>query len=356
MARGFAICGIAYSHFINIVSVSKPDLSTSLGIRFFSIFHVPIFFIIRGQVLAYRRETRLTRKFVLKRIKAILFPYFAFSLLNIIYIYADMTIHNIPNRIIEFERNMIHTMTFYGVSVLWFLPMMFLGELWFVLLKSNTVKGVAEKIICLFMIATYIISPYLEINPEGSIWMQSMGLLILNYILVGLFRSFLALFYIWTGYQSLNFFQKLKNQKKKEIIGMAAFLSIGAMLLPYARTVEIHYLKLGNSRGWVSFLCTMCFSFGFLLLFQIMENRPIKGLSFLGMNSLWIMCTHKDFGIPNWCIQVGNFFVSISPRAKNYVFWIAAFGTLLLIESGVSLLLNQLTDKGILTVRKGRFI
>lgn len=341
MARGFAICGIAYSHFISIVSISKPDLSTSLGIRFFSVFHVPIFFIIRGQVLAYHGELKLTREFVLKRVKSIMLPYFAFSLLNIIYAYIDMTIHNIPNVIIEYKRNMIHTLTFYGISVLWFLPMMFLGELWFVLLKSNAAKSAAAKVICLLMIGTYMVSPYLEVKPEGCIWMQSMGLLILNYILVVLFRSFLALFYIWIGYQTLHFFQKLKEQKKKEIISTATFLGTGSILLPYVRTIEIHYLKLGGNRGLLSFVCTICFSFGFLLLFQIIENRSIKWLSFLGVNSLWIMCSHKDFGIPNWCMQVGNFFVSVSPRAKNYVFWIAAFGALLLIESGISLLCNR---------------
>lgn len=194
--------------------------------------------------------------------------------------------------------------------------------------------------ICTLMLVTYIVSPYLEVTSKRCFWMQSMGLLILNYILVVFFRSFLALFYIWLGYQSVSIFQKLNGKVKKEIIGVAILLGVGIIFLPYTQTIEIHYLKLG--KRIYSFISTICFSFGFLLLFQIMENKPIKWLAFLGTNSLWIMCTHKDFGIPNWCIQVGDFFVSISPRAKNYVFWITAFGTLLLVEIGLSIFFNKI--------------
>ncbi len=329
LARGFAILAIVYSHFTNQVSVVKPDLATSFGICFLSQFHVMLFFIIRGLVLA-NQGTIGQKGYILKRCKALLVPYVVFSVLNILYLAIDMAGKGSDRIVIEVERNLIHAVTLYGISVLWFLPALLLGEVWLVLIMKKIKQRYVPYLMVVLMTVICVVSPYFSVKETGCIWMSSMQMLILNYILVVLLRSLVALFYIWTGFVTADFFEKLYGNQKR--IGTYAFILLGSgcFLFLFSATVELHYLDMG--KGWFSILCSLCLSFGFLIAFMLLEKRDLSRLCYPGKDSLWIMCTHKDFGIPGWCVFVAEYTASASPRAKNYIFWFAAAATLFLIE------------------------
>ncbi len=332
LARGFAILAIVYSHFTNQVSVVKPDLATSFGICFLSQFHICIFFIIRGQILAYQKNIRY-KEHIVKRCKALLVPYVIFSILNILYLVIDMRWEDQTKIIIEIERNLIHASTLYGISVLWFLPALLFGEIGFLFIDAKVSRKVIPYLMILLMTGICVVFPYFSVKEAGCIWMSSMWMLILNYILVVLLRSFVALFYIWIGFCFADFFRKAYGDKKKIQNYAFSFLGSGSILFLFSSTVEIHYLDMG--KGWISVLCGLCLSFGFLFLFMLLEGRNLGWLCYPGVFSLWIMCTHKDFGIPGWCVFFAEIAASLSPRGKNYVFWFIAVGTLFLIEFAI---------------------
>ena len=95
-----------------------------------------LFFIIRGLVLA-NQGTIGQKGHILKRCKALLVPYVVFSVLNILYLAIDMAGKGSDRIVIEVERNLIHAVTLYGISVLWFLPALLLGEVWLVLIMKK---------------------------------------------------------------------------------------------------------------------------------------------------------------------------------------------------------------------------
>ena len=338
IARGFAILAIVYSHFTNQVSVVKPDLATSFGICFLSQFHICIFFIIRGQILAYQKNIRY-KEHIIKRCKTLLVPYVIFSILNILYLFVDMRWENQTKLFIEIERNLIHASTLYGISVLWFLPALLFGEIGFLFIRANASKKVTSYLMIVFMTGVCIVAPYFSVKEDGCVWMSSMWMLILNYILVVLLRSVVALFYIWAGFYSADFFRKVYGNKKKIQNYAFSFLGSGSILFLFSSTVELHYLDMG--KGWISVLCGLCLSFGFLFLFMLWEERDLGWLRYPGICSLWIMCTHKDFGIPGWCVFFAEIAASLSPRGKNYVFWFTAAGTLCFIEFALCFIIHK---------------
>ncbi|MBQ8188385.1 MAG: acyltransferase [Lachnospiraceae bacterium] len=338
LARGFAILAIVYSHFTNQVSVVKPDLATCFGICFLSQFHISLFFIVRGQILAYQ-ENFYKKNYILKRCKALLIPYFVFSILNILYLIIDMRWEDPTKTIIEVQRNLIHAFTLYGISVLWFLPAMLFGEIWFLFILKRISKKIVPYFMIFFMTVICMVAPFLSVKEADCIWMRSIQILILNYILVVLLRSFVALFYIWIGFYSAGFFKKIYGDKTKIKDYAILFTGVGSVLFLFSSTVEVHYLDMG--KGWISILCGLCLSFGILFLFMLLEEKDVGWLHYPGICSLWIMCTHKDFGIPGWCVFFAEIAASLSPRGKKYVFWFTAVAVLFVIEYAICMIIQK---------------
>lgn len=95
-------------------------------------FHMPLFFIVSGMLFAYGNSGQEAfGSYVKKRFRGMIIPYFWFSLIYIgvdyYYLYAHPEIINQ-----EFINTAIlQALSFYGISVLWFLPAIFMGEICF---------------------------------------------------------------------------------------------------------------------------------------------------------------------------------------------------------------------------------
>lgn len=338
LARGFAILAIVYSHFTNQVSVVKPDLAVCFGICFLSQFHISVFFLVRGQILAYQ-EVSLKKGHILKRCKALLIPYFVFSILNILYLIIDMRWEDQTKTIIEVQRNLIYASTLYGISVLWFLPAMLFGEIWFLFILKRISKKIVPYFMVILMTVVCSIAPFFSVKEVDCVWMSSMQMLVLNYTLVVLLRSFVALFYIWVGFYSAGFFKQVYGNNKKIKDYAILFTGVGSVLFLFSSTVEVHYLDMGE--GWISVLCGLCLSLGLLFLLMLLEKKDMRWLRYPGICSLWIMCTHKDFGIPGWCVFFAEMAASLSSRGKNYVFWFTAVAVLFVIEYAICTIIQK---------------
>lgn len=175
---------------------------------------------------------------------------------------------------------------------------------------------------------------------EGSIWMSSMQMLILNYILVVFMRGIIALLFISIGYYSAILLKKICVSVKWMLVVL--FFISGTILSWHIPTVDVRYLQM--SKPIFGIIAAVQLSIGILLFFQLTEKIPFGILEFSGKNSLVIMCTHLEFTIPQICIRIAEFFVAISDHGKNYVFWVVICMALMTIESICIFIVNKLSE------------
>ena len=115
-------------------------------------FHMPLFFILSGMLLSHTHADRQNMStFLKKKARGILIPYFSFSALSILFsaILDNASFASyLPNALVQ-------TFTLYGISVLWFLPALFLGETVFLLIRKHAslpISGILYLAICLLTI------------------------------------------------------------------------------------------------------------------------------------------------------------------------------------------------------------
>lgn len=115
VAKGIGILLVVIGH---VYAFNRQIVDRFFVIWLYS-FHMPLFFIISGMLIAYKDEKDIW-KFVKKRIKGILIPYVFFSIFSII-VFA---IVNDFNREV-FVQNVKATICGVGIDTLWFLPALF---------------------------------------------------------------------------------------------------------------------------------------------------------------------------------------------------------------------------------------
>lgn len=131
--------------------LNYPDMAKGIGIilvvvghsclcgagllAWLSHFHMPLFFMILGMLLSHRQEEAcpLTQS-ARRKARSIMLPYFAFSL-----IYLLIEFFRMIWRHQEFSLSdaVLQTVSFYGISVLWFLPTLYAGELLFLFIRKK---------------------------------------------------------------------------------------------------------------------------------------------------------------------------------------------------------------------------
>ena len=143
MAKGIGIILVVYGH-LGFASESVLTWITS--------FHMPLFFILSGMLLSHTNSVTYSMKdFISKKAKALLTPYFTFSFLSILFSaildFSTFTAY-LPDALMQ-------TFSFYGISVLWFLPALFFGETIFLWLRKHTsffFTGIFSIEICLLTV------------------------------------------------------------------------------------------------------------------------------------------------------------------------------------------------------------
>ncbi len=87
-------------------------------------FHIPLFFIISGILFYYTENKNKTVKRIIKsRIRNLMNPFLFFSFFNILIIFLFF---KFPVESVKVD--IVHTLTFYGIGSLWFLPALYLHK------------------------------------------------------------------------------------------------------------------------------------------------------------------------------------------------------------------------------------
>ena len=326
MVKGIGIVLVVIGH---STYVSEPVLT------WLTSFHMPLFFVVSGMLFAHKNSAaEPPASYIRKRFCGMMIPYFWFSLIYLGVDYYYLYAH--PEVI---DQAFIHSawlqaVSFFGISVLWFLPAVFLGELVLYVLIRRCHVGV----IALFSLAAlllpdtgmHLIRTFL--NMEASPFHTWLGNL-----LMALLRVFPAVLFLLMGYYTYFQLRKLHLRPLLEVLlGIGCLLVNGAVAFSNGR-VDMHFLVFNNVFYYYLGACSA--TLGLLLIFR--HVKPLWLLGFLGNNSLIVMLTHLDCQIMSQAIRFAAGMNQFIPRAKDFMFRFNLYAALLIGELIMIVLVNR---------------
>lgn len=298
-------------------------ISTPLRV-WISSFHMPLFFIVSGLLMSIKNEPERDFNITIKRkFKGIIIPYLWFSLAYfIIDIFNVTIIQNITINV--FWMDLISSVTFYGMSVLWFLPALFLAITGFLFLM----KKFPDKVVAILLIVIAMLCYLLQrkvINPFYDSHSSSMLITsLLNFIRVFL-RASIGMSFLGYAYfihklvikyiPSLNEEPSIKSRIIQLLSGVV-FLAINIYLSNVNEAVDMHYIILNNV--FLYYLGAFLGCYGIIL---ICKNIPsIKLVTYYGKNSLIVMACHVNFYILYASLRIALKIDQYTTHAKHYIF------------------------------------
>lgn len=234
--------------------------------RFFVVwlysFHMPLFFIISGMLIAYKDEKDIW-KFVKKRIMGILIPYVFFSIFSII-VFA--IVNDFSREV--FVQNVKATICGVGIDTLWFLPALFFGEVIFFVLR-NLLKN--KYVICIISAIIYTL---------GNFMMKDYGLICLF-----LGRICIAVGFIMIGNYTMNLIRK----RNMPWYGLIVIAILSVILSKINGLVDLNNLVFNNH---ILYLINSLI--GTYLILEISKLIDIDEITYWGRNTLIVMATHLN--------------------------------------------------------------
>lgn len=325
MVKGLAIILVVLGHIEYISDPLRVWISS---------FHMPVFFIVSGILIRYKNETDRDLSLLLqKRSRGILIPYFWFSLL---YFFID--IFNVWYGKItkpEFIKDLIGSLTFYGVSVLWFLPALFIAQIVFCFLTKKLPKWASIPLIIILAIVSYLGQLYIS----GIYDANASNLFVTSLIdLLRVFlRGFIASSFVMIGYYACPVIHKKESFSILQLLLGILFFLANLVLSQINGCIDFHYIILNNVP--LFYLCAFLGSFALILICKNMKE--LKPLCFFGKNSLTVMATHVNTYLLYAAILLSWQIDRIVTRAKSYVFIFNIMALTFLFEAIVIVIINR---------------
>lgn len=297
MARGIGILLVVIGH-IDYVSGSVRQYITS--------FHMTLFFVISGMLIWYKQEEQQNgSELLLKKIKGIMLPYAFFSLAYFVIEASRLLIKGMDGWGTVF-RQLYQSLCWQGVSVLWFLPALFIGELGFIWIRKNSSH--IQTLFCLpslFMTAYYI-----NVDAQNFFAQYSDRLLLsmLYDIVSMLLRSLFCVGLVGFGYYLGMLLLTRRLPVVVEAIASMAMFMVVAIVVKFNGYVDLRGMNLGNFGLFL--LEGAAGALGVVLLCRVLARLPLKPIryafEYLGRNSLLIFATHIEFRIMYIGIKVAT--------------------------------------------------
>ncbi|MCM1538510.1 MAG: acyltransferase family protein [bacterium] len=324
MARGIGIILVAVAHSQYCAESVRTVITAYL---------MPLFFVVSGIVAFTIGEEKRSMRDILKRkARGLLVPYVIFSAIYLAiyggYYYGRRHVGTWD----VIEGYLIQTFGLGGMSVLWFLTALFFSELLFLLLLKKCGKKLWAAVLtaAALVAAAVWIHPYFLVHfPQTSIPLRLLFELLYTWL-----RSMLGVGFLMLGYLMAPLFERLDRivtgtQRRLTAVAVCVLgLVLTGFLSLYNGHVDMRYMAF--NRTWLYFFNTLLGCSSLLLLCKYGKN--LRGLTFLGANSLIIMLTHLDCLYMKEAIEIGMFFATVSPRAKVYCLYLGIALSLLVME------------------------
>ncbi len=284
VAKGIGILLVVIGH--NIPQGSLHEFIYS--------FHMALFLVVSGLVIKHESLMNLktVRQIAFKDRKML--AYFLFY--SLIYILFDLVV-----RVLLLKSASLHlifwdfyqTVTFFGISVLWFISALFLAKVLAIRILANEFRLSINVLIILIILigiggVNYIMPSYIGMS----------GLKLVGYYpVVAITRTLLMVAFLMMGYllRPVILFFVILNKSYVGAVLCASLLVLNALFSPYTGTVDYHYLLLGNVP--VTLVLGLTGSIGVLGLSSLIVKASVgaKAFVFFGKNSLFVMVTHEYF-------------------------------------------------------------
>lgn len=313
-------------------------------------FHMPMFFIISGILMAIKNdEAKSFKEIAKRRFKGIMIPYYWFSAFYLSVVVFELIRGNIAIQTLLI--NLWYVISGYGMNVLWFLPAIYLGELLFIYLKqkSKTEKSFFITIIVAEII-TFILSYLLTIPSMESVVykrFREIATIILRPVLIA---GFISLGYyvhklLSSGNKIGNFFLKPETNEKNKVLlkYKFAYIIIGILLLavcaifaPVNNGIDVRTMAFRNIFFFL--LCCLSGSYGLIILCKGLP--AIKLVTFWGQGSLIFMATHNSQTVLHYAMLFAMYVNQYLTRARGYICY-AIVVTIITIFSTIMIFLIQ---------------
>ena len=336
MAKGIGIFFVALGHMEDIATGTRVWISS---------FHMPLFFIISGILMAVKDEpSKDFGEAVKKRFRGVIIPYLWFSLSYFIIDIGNLNIvHNIDLN--TFIRDTIDSATFYGMSVLWFLPALFLASVGFLFLK----KRVPDKVLSVLLIVIAAVSYVIKLQFEKLYAANETSVLITTLInIVYIFlRAAIAQSLVGYGYYAKRLFDRWQENGGRTIgfitsraggaVCGVLLLAVNIALAMYNGCADLRNIILNNVPVYYIAAFTGCF--GIILICRSLP--AIKLITYFGRNSLIVMACHINYYILYAGIKLAWLVDAYNRHAKHYVFVAVVMITVFALSAIVIEIINR---------------
>lgn len=322
MVKGLAIILVVLGHVEYISAPLRVWISS---------FHMPIFFIVSGMLIRYKNETERELSVTIpKKIKGLLIPYFWFSLL-----YLVIDIFNVALGVVTpevFIKDQIASITFYGFSVLWFLPALLIAEVVFIFLTKKLKPYISIPLIIILALGSYWAQHQISGIYTSSLLITSL----IDFVRVFL-RGFIATAFVMIAYYAFPLINRNEKFSVTElIIGIVMFIA-NLVLSQINGCVDFHYIIENNVP--LFYLCAILGSFSLILICKNCKN--LKPISYLGENSLIVMATHINTYVLYFSILVSIQIDKLITHAKSYIFVFNIVAITFLCEAVIIYVINH---------------
>jgi hypothetical protein len=317
-----------------------------------SAFMLPTFFAVSGFLMQYNEETENSFMTVLKKkARQLLIPYLWFSVINIFIMLGMVKVHYFDSD--QLKEYILETVSFYGISVLWFLPALFIGYLTFYLLEKILKKAPLALIIAIcFFVTGFIVSKYIRAFFHSHEYSET--LFTFTNVAFVLVRGIAMSAYIGVGYCMAEVRAWLKAHQSDDflmdksgkrwvgiIIGVLMFWIVYRIcpalgILVYPNLNHICYI-------FRTLVCGTLGSIAFLLLCINVPRIPLitPVIHFFGKNSLVIMATHTTFYYLYAAELIANQLNRFIIHAKQYIWYFNVLLFTMLFETLTILIINR---------------
>ena len=341
MVKGIGILGIIVMHSTTVPLQAVWWLSSAA---------TPLFFLSSGMLISYTREPEKSMKEILiRKGRSLLLPFLYFSLF---YVLRDILRMMMGISDMEEVRMGLNDMgTFWGSSVLWFLPALFLAESIFIFLRKifgrkpfrqNKFALAFTALACFVMtLVSFAINDVLK--PLEGFFLSERLLYALLCVIRTVLRAVYALPFVCAGYLLFEMCRDFWEGKKKipsagQLVGGIILFLSGIPVSVVNGYFDFRSLSFGEIP--VLFYLSAMLSFAGVLLI-CKSCPPFKPLLFFGKNSLIIMATHIDFYILYISLNLANRVNGFIPRGNRIFFFVNVVGVILILETFCILLINR---------------
>lgn len=343
MAKGIGILLVLIGHLQGDQIFSFSPYIYPFCVFIFS-FHMPLFFIISGILMAIKNEENKPFKSIaVNRFKGIMIPYYWFSFFYLLVVITALVKGGIAPKTLFV--NIWYVLGLYGMNVLWFLPALFMGELLFIWLRKKYTDDriFAAVVFVLFLIVFVIAYLLTQYKNDWEVYIH------IKEFLVTVLRPFIAMGFIAIGYFARRLYEKnsivnkwlttTDREGKKNNASIAFCLIAGIVLMAVCfifskvnNGIDIRSMVLRNFFFFM--LCALSGSFGLILFCKGLPR--LKLLCYWGTGSLIFMATHNSETVLYLAQKLAMYVNQYLTRARGYICYaiiitvIAAYSTLMI--------------------------